>query len=167
MKVICSYCRKEMGSVNPIESDELSHGICEDCYQYFMDQWQGQNLDEYLERFNAPVVAFDEDVRAIAANKLALKALGKKPETVIGFLGGEIIECVYARRPEGCGHTKHCLACSIRLTVTETMKTGKAIIRKPAYFERADRKVDLCISTYKEENYVRLVIERDENTGNH
>ena len=31
MKVICSWCKKDMGVKEPLEDDSTSHGMCDDC----------------------------------------------------------------------------------------------------------------------------------------
>ena len=31
MKVICSWCKKDMGEKEPIGNNEISHGMCRDC----------------------------------------------------------------------------------------------------------------------------------------
>jgi hypothetical protein len=31
MKVICAWCRADLGEKEPLEGHETSHGICKDC----------------------------------------------------------------------------------------------------------------------------------------
>ncbi|KKM97309.1 hypothetical protein LCGC14_1169310 [marine sediment metagenome] len=33
MRVICSWCGKDMGEKEPLDNEEISHGICEECQE--------------------------------------------------------------------------------------------------------------------------------------
>ncbi len=33
MKIRCSWCGKDMGEKEPLDSEEVSHGICEPCLE--------------------------------------------------------------------------------------------------------------------------------------
>jgi len=136
-----------MGSKPPFEVDDVSHSICQPCRDYYKQQWEGLSLGEYLDRFQLPVLVVDPDGRAVAANRLMAGALGKEEREIFGLLGGEIMECVFARLPEGCGRTAHCTACTVRKTVTHTIETGEPCVRVDAYLERADGRQKLIIST--------------------
>ena len=73
MKVICSYCRKEMHEKEPFNDDSLTHSMCQECRDYFTEQikLKGLSLDESIDKFEAPVLVVDEDGRIVAANKMA------------------------------------------------------------------------------------------------
>ena len=159
MKVICSYCRKEMGEKEPFDDDRISHGICEGCYEYYSKQIAGLSFDDYLDRFDTPILMVNAGGRIVASNKMALHVLGKPQDKIIGFLGGEALECEYARLPEGCGNTIHCPACTIRNTVMETMETGKSQVHVPVKLNREDQEVSMHISTEKVDSFVRVKIE--------
>lgn len=32
MKIVCAWCGKEMGERNGNDKDEVSHGMCEECF---------------------------------------------------------------------------------------------------------------------------------------
>jgi len=85
--------------------------------------------------------------------------LGKSQRRVFGLLGGEVMECRYARLPEGCGNTVHCKTCAIRNTVMEVLETGEPRERVSAYVDREDRRVGLTISAYKRDLIVLLVVD--------
>ena len=159
MKIICSYCRKELGEKEPLEDEGLTHSICPECYDYFREQFTGLPLDKYLDHFDQPVLIVDSNARVVAANRQAQDALGKAEREVAGFLGGEVLECVYAKRPEGCGCTEHCAVCTLRNMVNEIMETGQSVASRNAYLDREDRKYTLVISARKEEGLVVLTIE--------
>ena len=108
MKVICSYCRKFQPDKEPFDQDILSHTMCPECYEHYWRQWEGLSLGEYLDGFDAPVLMVDADGRIAAANQAAADRLGKADRRAEGLLGGEAMECVYSRLPEGCGKTVHC-----------------------------------------------------------
>ena len=31
MKVVCGWCKKDMGEKEPLEDPDATHGICDDC----------------------------------------------------------------------------------------------------------------------------------------
>jgi hypothetical protein len=99
----------------------------------------------------------------VLANDKALQLLQKDLATVSGFRGGDVMECAYARLPEGCGNTVHCTACAIRRTVMETFKTGICSQQVPAYLNRLSHrsvhKIKFLISTEKVDDIVLLRID--------
>ena len=159
MKRICSYCRKDMGEKEPLDDDRVSHGICPDCAKHYRRQLEGLPLHEYLEGFDAPVLIVDADGRIAAANKMASDMMGKSQHETIGLLGGEAMECVYARLPEGCGKTIHCETCTIRITVNKAMETGEAQRHVPVRLRNDDSEIKMSISTYNVDGLIRIVIE--------
>jgi hypothetical protein len=50
VKIVCSWCKKQVGVKEPMEDTRISHTICEDCVELFKDDLHEQ----------APEVA-DED----------------------------------------------------------------------------------------------------------
>jgi ferredoxin len=85
--------------------------------------------------------------------------LGAEDRHLEGLLGGEVMECVYARSPEGCGNEVHCETCTVRITVMETHATGRAKKGVHAKLARVDGEVDLVISTEKRGDVVLVLIE--------
>jgi PAS domain-containing protein len=148
-----------MGTKPPLEDGSLTHAMCPGCAEYFDRQRSGLTHAEYLERFDFPVILVQEEGRVVAANRAAGAFLGRRPEDVVGLLGGEAMECAYARLPEGCGKTVHCPTCAIRNAVTRTHRTGARLRRLPARLRRSDREVDLLVSTTRERELVRVVVE--------
>ena len=147
MKVICSYCRKEIGEKEPFDDGRISHSICEDCHGYYSKQTAGISFDEYLNRFDNPVFIVDEDVRILAANNRAETLIGKPMTDFLGLLGGEALECIYARLSGGCGKTVHCVTCAIRITVTSTIQDGVFHKDVPAKLNLEDDEIALYLST--------------------
>lgn len=160
MKIICSYCRKEMGEKDPVEDTRPSHSICPDCDDHFMRQIKGLPLNDYLGEFDFPIVIINEDDRMIAANKAAERMTGKSSEEISGLLGGEAMECSYARRPEGCGKTVHCETCTIRRAVMAVMETGQPKEHVPVSIRQDQGVVQMVISVHKIDDIVQMVIEK-------
>jgi hypothetical protein len=147
MHVVCSYCAKDLGTKPPLQDGGVTHVMCPDCGVYFGAQWDGMTYDEYVARFQFPVVLVEPGARVVAINQPASDLLGRRPGEVKGLLGGEALECAHARLPGGCGRTVHCATCAIRNAVTRTHQTGRPLQRVPATLRRADRALELLVST--------------------
>lgn len=124
MKEIYSYCRKDLGEKPPLENKHISHGMCPECRNHFIRQIQRLPIKKHINNFEFPVAIVDTDGRFIATNEKASQLIGKEPENMIGFLGGEVLECCYTRLPKGCGKTDHCATCTIHRTLMSVMRTG-------------------------------------------
>lgn len=159
MRIVCSYCHQELGEKEPLDDHAVSHGMCAECERYFARQWSGLKLGEYLDDIEFPALAVNRDRRVLAANRRMAELLGKSDREQFGLLGGEAMECQYARLPEGCGQTIHCQTCTIRRAVLDAMETGLPQLRVPAYLNQVDRHIKMLISTYKHDRFVRIVIE--------
>jgi PAS domain-containing protein len=84
-------------------------------------------LEDFLERLEGPVVLVDADGVFRAANSRARATLGKDRPQMLGLRGGEVIDCLYAQQPGGCGASAHCrTGCVIRRSVSTTLATGRA-----------------------------------------
>jgi hypothetical protein len=159
MKVLCSYCRTSMGEKAPLDDPSTSHGVCPACFEHYAPQWDGQSTGEYLDRFEAPVVAVDMDVQVVAINRAMARRKGIDNRAAAGMLGGDLLECTHARLPGGCGRTVHCKACAIRGVVTETVRTAEPQHGVPASLDMGTEVVDLQLSTFLREGLVYLLIE--------
>lgn len=147
MRVVCSYCRKEMGEKEPLEDASVSHGMCASCRDHFVQQWKGQQLGHYLDSFSEPVMVLSgEEQRIVAANQPMADLLGKSDRELFGLLGGEAIECVNARRTGGCGRTLHCKVCTIRNTVRDVLDTGESREHVPATIATGGGTIDFLVS---------------------
>ena len=72
MKLICAWCRQDIGRVegSKLSDSEISHGICESCHDNIMFQ-QGVPLQKYLDSLPLPVLVVNDDVVVQAANRKA------------------------------------------------------------------------------------------------
>lgn len=165
MKVVCAWCGTSLGERGETSSPEepLSHGICARCLDFALEN-RGMTLEKFLDRLNAPVLLVDENVTARAENTAAREFLGKAHAEIDGLLGGDILECVHARLPGGCGKTLHCAACQIRTSVQRTYATGESLVGVEAYNDvrtpQGVQRLRLRITTQRVKNEVLLRIER-------
>lgn len=139
MHAQCAWCHKDLGQ-RPSHvhlAHEVTHGICQSCADYFFTQ-RDNSMHAFLNRLDAPVVLVDADVNVLDANDAAVSMLGRPAAELLQKRGGEVLECANAKLPQGCGHTVHCLACSIRNCVRETAETGRALSHVPAWLRRHD-----------------------------
>jgi PAS domain-containing protein len=149
---------------NGENAQPISHGICEECAEKMLSGTRAK-AREFLDGLDEPVFLADGDGRVRAANRRACSLVGKEAGDVEDQLGGDVIECVNARLPGGCGRTVHCEACAIRNAVSETIATGRPLTNVPASKDiRTDRGVvqkRLFISTERAGTLVLLRIEED------
>jgi len=134
VKKICAWCGKDLGIVESRSHSEdvITHGMCEACATRFTTD-TGTTLHEFLDSLGVPVFLVEPEPRVRTGNKQARELLDKDLSMIEGQLGGDVIECIYAKQPHGCGNDVHCKSCTIRNTVLDTFATGKSSVRIPAY----------------------------------
>jgi len=134
MRRECAWCRQ---SLSPDEQAEepnrpVTHGICTRCAQLLLARYP-ESLGSFLDRLPVPVLVIEDAARVFTANAAARFLLGKELPAIEGRRGGDVIECVHAGRPGGCGEQVHCKSCTIRNTVLQTFQTGESFMRVKAY----------------------------------
>ncbi len=160
MRTICAYCRAVIAEIDDGDDDLTSHGMCDACEAHFRPQWLGGlTLGEYLDQFDDPVLVVDAEGRVAAANQRMANMLGRPSRELAGLLGGDALECQYARLPEGCGLTTHCKTCTIRNTVEATMADGKPRHRVSAQLYHVDGPRQFLITTCRVGNTVEVTVE--------
>lgn len=161
MKTICSFCDTIISLETPGD-DRVSHGVCKSCYTKILTE-HGFNLRKFLNLLDAPVFLVDGDANVLAANRLAAEAVRKPIGTTRKQLCGNVLECINAFLPEGCGKTSGCPDCTVRNSVNETYKYGTQITRRPAVITRqngsAEETAHLLVSTQKDGGVVLLRLE--------
>jgi hypothetical protein len=161
MKTVCSFCKTVISS-GSVPDEPVSHGVCTSCYNHIRASY-GLDVRKFLDLLEVPVFLVDNDVNILAANTLAIAVINKPVKQVLGKLCGNVLDCINACLPEGCGKTEFCPECTIRETVTETYKTGHPVTGRPAVFRR--RKSDkeeilkLLVSARKDGDIVLLRLE--------
>lgn len=162
MKTICAWCKKEMRGCETAKSGLVSHSICEDCEKSFFDLNEIPLLD-FLDSLNVPIVVVNAECSVECVNKHARKILQKEKPEVLGYKAGNVFECVYSGLPGGCGGTIHCSGCSIRNSITHTMRTGEPRLHTPACLTQGtpedNQEIKLLISTEKVADVVLLRID--------
>src|SRR5208337_4700388 len=159
MKTICSFCNTVI-SPGTTQDDPVSHGVCTSCYTSIIAEHKF-NIRKFLDMLDAPVFLVDADVNILAANTLAIAAVKKPVAQVRGNICGNVIECVNAFFPEGCGKTPFCPDCTVRESVNETYATGYLVTRRPAVITRGNGNETLhfLVSTRKDGDIVLLRLE--------
>jgi len=164
MQHICAWCQADLGEIESATHNDtdISHGICPSCANRIRAE-MGEPLQEFLDRLDAPVLLLESGARVVTANKCARDMLGKELSEIQAHRGGEVIECMYANMPGGCGEQLHCKSCTIRNTVLETYETGKSFLHVKAFPDiqvgRDTKTMSLEISTEKVADMVLLRID--------
>lgn len=159
MDLYCSYCKRYLGPKEPYEDNRRTHGMCRDCLDHFLGQQQGLSFDDYLADFGVPVLIVDRRGRIAAINDAAAAMVGKSGDRVWGLLGGEAMECAYARLPEGCGNTVHCSTCTIRRAVEKTMTQRHQQLKSLVTLTKEGVQMEMLIETSWHDDMVRIVLE--------
>ena len=165
MRQVCAWCGKEMGIdfTDGGSRKTITHGICDRCAYHIIAQ-AGMPLQEYLDGLQTPVLVVNGDGIVELANAQAQNVFHKDLSQIVGERGGDVFECAYARLPQGCGNTIHCVGCAIRRAVMDTNETGQSHARVPAVlnWESANetRRIPFLISTEKVQDVVLLRIDR-------
>ncbi|MCC6486277.1 MAG: hypothetical protein IT364_02145 [Candidatus Hydrogenedentes bacterium] len=130
LRSVCAWCKVELaGSVDTDEdSCPITHGVCLPCAQRMLAD-VAEPLRDFLDRLGVPVLLIDSSPEVRAANALAREILGKDVSEIEGRRPGDVIECLHAYEPGGCGHQVHCKSCTIRRAVLDTYESGKSLIR--------------------------------------
>ena len=165
----CDWCDGETsaapaGGATDGASDGASvAGLCEECAKRLAEP-SLPNLVGFLEGVDAPVFVANGDARFIAANRRARHIAGGNPAEIEGWLVGDVMDCAWADSHGGCGKSECCRACAIRDALIETLTSGTAVTRKPAYMDvktRAGiRREHYVISTLKAGDAVLLRMDR-------
>ncbi len=164
MKKVCAWCKTDLGEIpsDRFPREAITHGICPTCRDRLSHE-TGETLRDFLDRLKVPVLLMEQDARVLGANSPAQQLLNKALPDIENRPGGNVIECVHAHEPGGCGGTIHCKSCTIRRTVTDTYNTGSSHVSVPAYQDvrtpAAVKQVRFLITTEKIGSYVMLRID--------
>jgi PAS domain-containing protein len=158
MKTVCSFCNTIINAGTAAD-DLVSHGVCPGCYDQILSEF-GFNVRKFLDILDAPVFLVDSDVNILAANTPALELVGGTIAEIRGKLCGDVLKCINASRPRGCGRTEYCPDCKFRASVNETWTTGKPVTSRSAILVRKSgddvREIPFLVSTWKDGNAVLI-----------
>jgi PAS domain-containing protein len=148
MVTVCAWCKAPLPGSAP-GSGPVSHGICDTCRVDV--EYRRQPLRTLLDALPAAVMAVDVDGNVVDGNARLMELVGKSSAQITGR-GGDVISCIYAALPGGCGRTTHCVGCTIRRAVNDTRASGEPRTGVPAfaYVRKPDGevvKLDMMIST--------------------
>lgn len=162
---VCAWCSKDMGSAGGLGPyrHPVTHGMCGAC-SHILSNFRDLPLDNLINQLGGPIMVVDENSSlVVTANEEAAAVFGKTVEEMAGQRGGNVMECVHAREPEGCGRTVHCTGCTIRRLVLRTAASGDGEDQASAFQYRVTpggiRKQHYLISTEKLEDLILLRIE--------
>ena len=171
MNRICAWCNSPMGQIyddpelmgsNGASANSsataVTHGICPTCTENLMGR-RRHEFNAFLDTFTQPILVVAADGRVRTANQIAQAMLGKSLPDIEGLPGGDVFECVNASLPKGCGNTIHCVGCTVRQTVMDTMHTKKAHHRVPASLETHSGQIDFLITTVPSGEFVMLRVD--------
>ena len=169
MKIVCAWCQKNIGSTSShLENELISHGLCNDCRIKL--EYNFTSLEDFIENLNKPIMIMDNDAIVLGANESVATMLQKSKEEIKNQVTGQVIECVYADLPEGCGNTIHCTGCTIRNTVTKTYETGQSQIDVEAFqflnTSTGQKHKKFLISTEKLGNHVLIRFDKISKVNN-
>ena len=160
METYCKWCTSSIGDVKA-DQPVVTYGLCEACAKRLTST--GVMLKEYIDLFNTPIIVVNPVGKICAANDIACKTLGADLPAITGKPPGNIWECIHAHEPGGCGKTVHCKTCVIRMTLTDTMKTGNSHFKVPAYpdvmMDDRVKKMEFLISTERVADVVLVRID--------
>jgi CheY-like chemotaxis protein len=129
MHVSCAWCRKTISWSSTI--GPISHGLCAECLDG-LESGAGSSSD-LLETLAGPVMLVDAERRALGANSRLADVVHRERSSLTHLLAGEVISCLNAPLPGGCGRTAHCRQCDIRQSVDHTRSTGESSTDVTAY----------------------------------
>lgn len=157
MERICAWCQKQL---EPFSNGDATktHGICQLCQDELLGV-KRHRFNDFLDTINKPLLVVDDDGMILTGNKASQDMLGKILPDIEGLPGGIVFECINANLPGGCGHTIHCVGCTVRQTVMSTFDTGQPIVKASALLETHTGDIDFHISTIPVNGYVILRID--------
>jgi len=85
-------------------------------------------LNEIFENAAILLMLVNNEGRVVNINRAGIELTGKKKDSILGLLGGEVFNCVNAwhQGKPVCGSGKNCAHCSVRNLVNQTFSTGQS-----------------------------------------
>lgn len=166
MRAVCSSCHLELGPVEPLSDERVTHGMCADCLVFHTAVIGDVRLSEELANHAKPVLVLTPSRRLVTCNRKAEAMLGRPLAELLGLKSGEFLECERSRTTDGCGAASLCDTCAIRQTIEHTVQTGtphsgiKAVLHTDRDGRSVVRQIEL--STEKAGHFVQVRVDRFE-----
>jgi len=164
MDILCEHCHKVVGSVVHHTDPNLGPTLCPECGDHFLAEYGGVSLGEYLDKFEEPMMVFNDDLRVVACNRKGRAEVHAPYARPFGLKNGHFLDCRNAVMGGVCGQTPDCPQCGIRNSVTQTLKTGESVENHPASLTRAGQDGihthEWNVSTRKVGNTVHLKLQK-------
>jgi len=163
MARICVRCKRQLLPQEEYRTEKkVTQGLCTLCTVQ-LTQDVPETIRELLNIISEPVLVLDNRGVVKTANKSGQRLLGKDLVDIEGYLGGDVLECAFAKLPEGCGRTDHCKTCAIRNIVMDTLANGRGYANVPAFLKirtpNGDRIMRFYVSTEKVDDRILLRID--------
>ena len=131
---VCAWCGVDLDTgllVPKTAADAASHGVCQACAPLL--EMRKVNIREILEKIPGPMFFLDREGRVRAANQAASVLVDAPLAEIENELCGDVLECMHASLPGGCGRTDHCNGCTIRNTAMRVLNTGEPAVDESTY----------------------------------
>lgn len=159
MRRLCAWCGKNLDKSPDLNDSHITHGICEPCAEEVSRNAARQRV--LLDRIGKMAVTVDSKGALISANTLIENAVSLPHNEILGILSGDLLGCKYAKSPQGCGHTAHCSACTVREAIMGTHRTNHGVKHIKTVLHTESGSLALWISTEKIGDVVMLQIDRE------
>jgi PAS domain S-box-containing protein len=130
-QLACSYFCKHTEFDGCQQILTLAQDIQEECFAKCGLSQQAANLEIIFNHVPNILALVNEEGKVERINKQAEKFIGKKNDDILGFLGGEVFNCLNSFNGAGCGRNTECNDCPVRTSVMRTLQTGLPIEEKP------------------------------------
>jgi hypothetical protein len=131
----CMWCSRDIGTTK----GRGKTALCGCCMEHFSLRPDGP-MQKHLDGLFFPVLGIElyagKHMITRVVNRSACAWLNKEPVEIIQHLTGNVIGCVHARLPEGCGCALPCETCEVLRSVAGTVKTGESLIAVPSVLLR-------------------------------
>jgi len=127
MERICSYCKKSLGTKEPVVNTDVTHGICPGCFASAIGRLLNLSTPDFLNFFDQPMLAVDRSNRVKAYNLPFSNVLLSGREKANDLEWGEFIDCRYSKPAGRCGNRPPCCDCSSLALIRKTFQTSQPL----------------------------------------
>jgi len=155
--MLCKYCGEQL------DPPHENRGFCGDCYDIIIKDPLSFKK-EILDNIDLPFfVVSQSSQRVVTANEEFLNFISKSFDQIANQLGGDVIGCIHAANPHGCGKGEFCSKCPIRNLVQKTIDTQNpqkhVHVVQLIKHEGETKDISLHVTTRIKNGYVLLQID--------